>query len=394
MTIKVLSFSCEIDDLRDGRIFSLEIAQQYPGALWVRALKNRCPFDFEFQTVDKTLQLIRDGNLDPRAVAVFQHNLDRDASKLIGLGALPFLLSMYESPLYCGEFYDLIELNTANFRYVKVFGSNLLNYRNCGQAYFPSFSQSELNIARRTSDWEMRKFSSMVMGNKYVLTKSLTSFHNIQDWIWWLLKFIRQVLNGHKLSSKLDIRQYQLQDARYEILIEMLKRGLLDLYGNGWEKLIRIPPSIAKKLRDVIPRNKIEPIKDKHKIISAYKFNICFENIAYPGYITEKIIDAIMAKTIPVYYGAPDASVYIPPNAFIDASKFDSVDRLIDYLIEITPSEADVIIQNGQIFLKSSMGLKFSYEEVADEIINLLDQFIKDQSMYSITHNSVDSNAN
>ena len=393
MEIKVLSFSSEIEDLRDNRIFSLEIAQKYPGASWVSALKSRCPFDFKFQTVDKTLKLISDGNLDPKTVAVFQHNLDHDASKLISLGAFPFLLSMYESPLYCGKFYDLLDDNAENFRYIKVFGSNHFNYQNFGQAYFPSFSQSEINVSQHASGWETRKFASMVVGNKYVLTKPMTSFHHIQDWLWWPLKYIRQFINGHKLPKKIDVRQYQLQDARYDILVKMLKRGLLDLYGNGWDKLIRIPPSIAKKLREVMPNDKILTIKNKRKIISAYRFNICFENLAYPGYITEKIIDSFMAKTIPVYYGAPDVSVYIPPNAFIDASKFESIDHLIDFLIEISPTEADSIIQNGQIFLKSSMGLKFSYEEVADEIIGLLGQFIKDQSMYYVTNNSINSNA-
>ena len=392
MIIKILSFSAEIEDLRDNRIFSLEIVKKYPGALWVIALKNRCPFDFEFQTADKTLQLIRDGEVDPRSVAVFQHNLDPDAIELIGSGAFPFLISMYESPLYCGEFYDLIDFNAAKFRYVRTFGFNLFNYQNVYQAYFPSFSQSEINASQHASDWRGRKFASMVMGNKYVLTSPLTSFHNIRDWIWWLLKYIRQSVNGPRLPKKLDVRQNQLQDARYEILVKMLKRGLLDLYGNGWDKLIRIPPSIAKKLRDVLPNNKIESIKNKDKIISAYRFNVCFENLAYPGYITEKIIDALMAKTIPVYYGAPDVSVYIPSNAFIDASKFESIDRLIDYLIEVTPSEAETIIKNGQIFLKSSMGLRFSYEKVADEIIHLLDQFIKDQPTYSVANNSIDFN--
>jgi hypothetical protein len=219
------------------------------------------------------------------------------------------------------------------------------------------------------------------MGNKYVLTRPLTSFYNILDWIWWVLKYVRQLVNGPKLPKKIEVHHNQLQDARYEILVEMLKRGLLDLYGNGWDKLFRIPPSISKKVRDVIPNNGIASIKNKGEIISDYRFNICYENLAYPGYITEKIIDALISKTIPVYYGAPDVSVYIPTNAFIDASRFEGIDHLINYLIEITEADAQAIIQNGQIFLKSSKGLKFSYEEIADEVIQLLDQFIKEQSM-------------
>ncbi|RDU64914.1 alpha-1,3-fucosyltransferase, partial [Helicobacter didelphidarum] len=42
--------------------------------------------------------------------------------------------------------------------------------------------------------------------------------------------------------------------------------------------------------------NKIEWLKD-------YKFNICFENSSYPGYLTEKLFDAFEANCIPIYWG-------------------------------------------------------------------------------------------
>lgn len=35
-----------------------------------------------------------------------------------------------------------------------------------------------------------------------------------------------------------------------------------------------------------------------------YKFTIAFENQSYPGYVTEKIADALMAGTVPIYWGA------------------------------------------------------------------------------------------
>jgi hypothetical protein len=377
--IKILSFSCEIKKLRNNNIFLLKNAQKYPGALWIYYLKSRCQFDLEFQTIDLTLKLIKDGKVDPSSVAVFQHNIDKEAEELIGHGAHPFFLSMYESPLYCGKFYDSIERQIKKFHHVKIFGAHSTQIQNLSQAFFPCYSLEELSFQQQTPKWDKRGFASMVMGNKYVLTRPFSSFKDYQDRIWWVLKFIRQYIKGPTLPKKIHVANTQLQDARYEIMGKMLSSGKLDLYGNGWDKLIRIPPSIAKKISTFLKKNRVIAIENKIEIISAYKFNVCFENISYPGYITEKIFDAFLAKTIPIYYGAPDISRFIPSNTFIDASKFKKVDYLIEYISKIESDEGSEIIENGQKFLRSSQGMKFSYENIADEIIYILDGYLNIQ---------------
>lgn len=47
------------------------------------------------------------------------------------------------------------------------------------------------------------------------------------------------------------------------------------------------------------------PVDDKMKFIRKYKFNIAFENSSSPGYVTEKIIEALAARTVPIYWGDP-----------------------------------------------------------------------------------------
>lgn len=41
----------------------------------------------------------------------------------------------------------------------------------------------------------------------------------------------------------------------------------------------------------------------KKEWLKNYKFNICFENASYPGYLTEKLWDAFSAGCIPIYWG-------------------------------------------------------------------------------------------
>jgi hypothetical protein len=287
---------------------------------------------------------------------------------------------MFESPLYCGEFYDTINDNIRKFNHIKIFGGNIYNIKNVSQAYFPCFSQTKLVPQQQYQDWKDRKFASMVMGNKYVLTRHLHTFNYWQDWIWWAFKSTKQYLKGPKLPKTINVQKIQLQDFRYNLIKEMLGEGLLDLYGKGWDKLIRIPPSIAKKLSAHIQNKSVSSIKNKEQVISAYKFNICFENLTYPGYVTEKIIDAFNARTIPVYCGAPDIHDFVPSGSFVDASKFENIEDLIDFLSKINSQKAQLILENGQKFLRSSLGIKFSYENIADEIIQLLEDFLNTNS--------------
>ena len=47
------------------------------------------------------------------------------------------------------------------------------------------------------------------------------------------------------------------------------------------------------------------PVPNKPEFIKDYKFVISFENSAYPGYTTEKIVQPMLVNSIPVYWGDP-----------------------------------------------------------------------------------------
>jgi hypothetical protein len=52
-----------------------------------------------------------------------------------------------------------------------------------------------------------------------------------------------------------------------------------------------------------------------------YKFVICAENCALPGYVTEKIVSAMLAGAIPIYWGAPDVGEHFNSRSFINANQ-------------------------------------------------------------------------
>lgn len=49
-----------------------------------------------------------------------------------------------------------------------------------------------------------------------------------------------------------------------------------------------------------------------------------YENTPYPGYCTEKILDAFLVGSIPIYWGDPKVAVDWNNDSFVNASKLGS----------------------------------------------------------------------
>lgn len=60
----------------------------------------------------------------------------------------------------------------------------------------------------------------------------------------------------------------------------------------------------------------------KRQFLSPYKFTIAFENYVYPGYQTEKLYDAMLCKSIPVYCGDPNVGEIFNTKSFLFANDF------------------------------------------------------------------------
>ena len=76
------------------------------------------------------------------------------------------------------------------------------------------------------------------------------------------------------------------------------------------------------------PRNKVD-------FLSHYKFNIAFENRALAGYATEKIYEAMMARSLPIYWGDPTIGEQFNPRSFLNRADFPSDEALIEKIIEL-----------------------------------------------------------
>jgi len=75
--------------------------------------------------------------------------------------------------------------------------------------------------------------------------------------------------------------------------------------------------------------------QSKIDFIKPFKFTLAFENESYPGYTTEKLADALLAGTVPIYWGDPKVSERFNPAAFINCHDFPNMADAIDHVLAV-----------------------------------------------------------
>lgn len=175
------------------------------------------------------------------------------------------------------------------------------------------------------------------------------------------------IINGnHKPKSV----EGELYSKRIEVMVELAKFGVIDLYGRGWKRWwtsasLWIPYWRNRKTLMSIYKG---ACSSKYEIMADYTFALCFENMAMQGYVTEKIFDCFYAGTIPLYLGAKDIADLVPQDAYIDCRRFDSSAQMLDTIMQMSEEQIQSIREAGRAFIQSPQGLKY-YNSMA-EIVN------------------------
>jgi hypothetical protein len=109
-------------------------------------------------------------------------------------------------------------------------------------------------------------------------------------------------------------------------------------------------------------------VDNKLEEASKYWFNLCFENDLYPGYVTEKVLEAWLGWTIPLYWGN-DAYEILNPAAIINLSKFPSMTDFINYVENLYKDKSAMIEMINQPLLAKN----FQYED----LVNFMNRGLK-----------------
>lgn len=113
--------------------------------------------------------------------------------------------------------------------------------------------------------------------------------------------------------------------------------------------------------------------KTKKEYIKHFKFNLCFDNSDYPGWITEKIIHPLIEGVIPIYWGCEDVGNDFNTKSFIHFRDFNDEVEFYDYVIEVARDEMLFNkIQTEPIFVDNQIPNHVKPETLLEKIESII----------------------
>ena len=102
---------------------------------------------------------------------------------------------------------------------------------------------------------------------------------------------------------------------------------------------------------------------EKIAFLRQYKFNIAFENGSTPGYTTEKLVEAMPARTVPIYWGSPRVAEEFNPRSFLNYHDYSDEDELIEKIIELDRDEKKYLEWFHQPYFRDDRPNEFYNED-------------------------------
>jgi hypothetical protein len=213
------------------------------------------------------------------------------------------------------------------------------------QMYFPNSLSMEDYVENPFKD---KKLSTFIAGNK-----------RFRD---WKKMVIIKLLYGFGIRN--------IYQERQKLISYFSQKSGFDLYGKDWELGGDTPEETAEI-------NKVYKgtVANKKDVLREYKFVFCFENTTFPGFVTEKIFDSMIAGSIPIYYGASDVQEQVPKDCFIDYRDFKTIAELVAFMQNMSEAEYEHYRTNIKTYLSSNdYRNTFSQERFAKTILDILEE--------------------
>jgi len=278
---------------------------------------------------------------------------------------IPAICYCLESPLIAQSFYHNIKLHTQDFKYSYQFGGAEKRLKNSKTIFKNILFPVETRSPEPLVPWENRNYMVIVNSNKRAL------FHNSKTLKGAINTFIIEAKSTiWKMTDPL-LRLRELYIDRIEAIRFFSEKPGFHLYGFGWENPINGFRVDYHRAAKKCYQGTVDDEK-KRQVMGTYKFCICFENTIFPGYITEKITDCFLAGCIPIYWGAPDITNFIPAESFIDFRNFSSFADLDNFLSNLSEENANKYIYSAREFLKSENFDKFDMDMLVNEWLDVI----------------------
>lgn len=192
------------------------------------------------------------------------------------------------------------------------------------------------------------------------------------------------LISGNKALPQADPRNLYPERVNAIRWFEANAPEDFDLYGVEWDlpqARSGVNGKIQRRLWRMVSRVvKLRPfasyrgkVARKSDVLARTRFAICYENVSdLPGYITEKIFDCFFSGCVPVYWGAPNVTDFIPQDCFIDRRKFANIADVYAFLKAMPESEFRLYQSRIADFLGSDAALQFGSEFFAGAIVDTI----------------------
>lgn len=109
-------------------------------------------------------------------------------------------------------------------------------------------------------------------------------------------------------------------------------------------------------------------IEEKLPFTAQHKFSIAFENASYPGYVSEKIVDSMVALSIPIYWGSPELEDDFNTTSVIVATGRRPED-VVDEVIALDRDDSSYLAKLRQPWFKDNVPNRYCTREYLDEFL-------------------------
>jgi hypothetical protein len=189
----------------------------------------------------------------------------------------------------------------------------------------------------KVSNKFINQFSKLVICDRSIIHPNIT----YMNWLtWWVGIVVTKNKNQHFFSK---IHKFNYDD--FIVMKPMNKVNKLSIvlstknFSSGHQKRINfldklINSHIAKYI-DVYGEG-FTPIPDKWDAIAKYKYHLVLENSVTKDYWSEKLADAFLGFSLPIYYGCPNINDYFSDDSMIhiDIEDFEGSIEIIKRTLE------------------------------------------------------------
>ncbi len=108
----------------------------------------------------------------------------------------------------------------------------------------------------------------------------------------------------------------------------------------------------------------------KINFIKNYKFTFAIENSSFPGYSTEKMMDPLIAHSVPIYWGNPRINEEFDDSSFINCHNFVNNNEIVEYIKELDNNKELYDKMYYQPVMEK-MSKYFDFSHIKEKILSL-----------------------